>query len=277
MRSLQSICLSVLILHVTSIVLSSDWIVQGWSPQSAGWIRARFSPSILAGRRWPREGHLRSHDPVLAAENTPNKDADGSVVAAVVAPLQYLGRYTGLALLFPNFPDASLTRKSSNLVNGSVKLTFLLDTGATVNTVDARVAAGLPVALPFKRSLLAAAAAAGLGGSLRGGDYMLLGDCRLAGMPPGQDFLFMSNLTAAALPYASPVGQGVLGLSFFECFPAGVEFDWYGTDGDPPTIIFYTGDQLPDTMAGTDRMECIALHRLPPRYCPSQLSSMVLD
>jgi hypothetical protein len=38
----------------------------------------------------------------------------------------------------------------------------------------------------------------------------------------------------------------LLGVPFFESNPTGMEFDWYGTDGDPPTMIFYYGKELPD-------------------------------
>ncbi len=53
-------------------------------------------------------------------------------------------------------------------------------------------------------------------------------------------------MTAAAmsLGIANSVGGGMLGSQFFNCFKGGVEFDWYGTDGDPPTLIFY--HSLPD-------------------------------
>jgi len=76
----------------------------------------------------------------------------------------------------------------------------------------------------------------------------VLGDCRLSGMPEDQEkVIFMKNLTAASLELGiGSIGDGLLGTSFFECFPAGVEFDWYGTDGDPPTLIFYYGSNLPE-------------------------------
>ena len=75
-----------------------------------------------------------------------------------------------------------------------------------------------------------------------GGTLYELGDCQLAGLPP-PPMTFVRNLSAAALPFASPVGVGLLGLPLFWTFPAGVEFDWHGTDGDPPTIIFYFGQE----------------------------------
>jgi hypothetical protein len=89
---------------------------------------------------------------------------------------------------------------------------------------------------------------AGVGGAFTAGDIYMLGDCQLDGLPPEQNFTFMTNLTAAALPHASPVGDGLLSLSFFYSFPAGVEFDWHGTDGDPPTVIFYFGKTLPESI-----------------------------
>lgn len=89
--------------------------------------------------------------------------------------------------------------------------------------------------------------AAGAGGTFQAGDFVMLGDCLLGGMPADQqNITFFRNLTAAALDLgiAGSVGSGLLGSQFFSCFPSGVEFDWYGTDGDPPTVIFYK--VLPD-------------------------------
>jgi hypothetical protein len=77
--------------------------------------------------------------------------------------------------------------------------------------------------------------------SAKAGTMHMLGDCQLVGLPPPPR-TFLRNLVAASLPFASPVGIGLLGLPFLWTFPAGVEFDWHGTDGDPPTLIFYYGE-----------------------------------
>jgi len=143
----------------------------------------------------------------------------------VVAPLKYVGPYACLGLVLPEY---------------NVTLGFLLDTGANVNSIDARVAEKLN--LKLAQSSDAAMGLIGTGGAgLKAGDLYSLGNVELAGIPPST---FMRNVTAAALPFASPVGHGLLGLNFFLSFPAGIEFDWHGTDGDAPTIIFYYGKEI---------------------------------
>ncbi|KAL7550535.1 hypothetical protein ACHAWF_013756 [Thalassiosira exigua] len=101
---------------------------------------------------------------------------------------------------------------------------------------------------------------AGAGGRIQAGDIVMLGDCELGGMPKDQhNMTFMTNFTAAALDLgiARTFGGGLLGASFFACIPGGVEFDWYGTDGDPPTIIFYYGQSLPEY--AKERATCVPL------------------
>jgi predicted aspartyl protease len=120
---------------------------------------------------------------------------------------------------------------------------FLLDTGANVNSIDAQVAERLDLPLVEKTSEHLSLVGSTGSGFKHAGDLYRLGDCELNGLP--QNVTFMTNLTAAALPYASPVGVGLLSLAFLYSFPAGVEVDWHGTDGDPPTIIFYFGKELP--------------------------------
>ena len=118
-----------------------------------------------------------------------------------------------------------------------------------VNTISKDMAERLSLPVVLRKEDLSVLGSAGAGGSFQAGDIVMLGDCQLSGMPEEQENVtFMTNLTAAALELgsASSVGGGLLGTSFFGRFPAGVEFDWYGTDGDPPTIIFYFGKFLPD-------------------------------
>jgi len=146
-----------------------------------------------------------------------------------VAPLKYIGPYPFLSLRFPSHKNATLD--------------FLLDTGASINSIDAQITKDLNLDLVLKSSEFLLGSGSGVGGSLNAGDIYMLGDAHLVGMP--QDFTFMRNLTAAAFQYASPAGSGLLGMTFFQSFPAGVEFDWFGTDGDEPTIIFYLGKDLP--------------------------------
>jgi predicted aspartyl protease len=161
--------------------------------------------------------------------------ADDEVqLIGVVAPLTYSGPYACLGLDFHH-------------LNQSID--FILDTGANINAIQRDIAQSFDLETVLSKESLSIESSAGVGGPFQAGDIVLLGDCHLARMPKEQsNVVFMTNLTAAALDIglASAVGRGLLGTSFFECFPAGVEFDWYGTDGDPPTVIFYYGRHLPD-------------------------------
>jgi len=164
-------------------------------------------------------------------EHNETTDEPAPLITGVVAPLKNVGPYPCLRLCFPNLGQG-------------VSLDFLLDTGANVNSIDTRRVQelGMPMVasskdLPFVESV-------GVGGSSAPGDIYQLGDCCLDGLPADQSFTFMRNLTAASLPIATPVGDGLLGLGFMFSFPAGVEFDWHGTNGDPPTMIFYYGSTI---------------------------------
>jgi predicted aspartyl protease len=175
-----------------------------------------------------RQRHHRRKLSTEHSEGTPQ-------LIGIVAPLKYVGPYACLQLDFPHLLGTSLT--------------FLLDTGANVNAISKHVADKLDLPVVMKKEDLSILASAGAGGSFQPGDFVMLGDCQLGDMPKDQpNITFMTNLTAAAidLGVANMFSNGLLGSSFFECFPAGVEFDFHGTDGDPPTIIFYYGQSLPD-------------------------------
>lgn len=164
-------------------------------------------------------------------------EAEHVSVIGVVAPLISAGPYACLGLNFPNIER-----------NPGVEINFVLDTAANVNTISREIANELDLPVVFKGGDLSILGSAGAGGSFQAGDIVLLGDCRLSGMPENQrSKIFMTNMTAAAmnLGIGSSVGGGMLGTSFFKCFRGGVEFDWFGTMGDPPTLIFYY-DSLPD-------------------------------
>jgi hypothetical protein len=163
----------------------------------------------------------------------------------VVAPLKHIGPYVCLSLRFPKLDNSMFD--------------FSLDTGANVNSLDDRLAKKLNLPLVQKVDDLALVGSTGEGPHQKAGNLCSLGDCILAGLPP-PSISFMKNLSAAALSYASPVGVGLLSLSFFHCFPAGIELDWFGTDGDPPTIVFYYGKTIPSDV-GTD-MRCVPLQPL---------------
>ena len=154
-------------------------------------------------------------------------------VIGVVAPLKYVGRYACLELNFPH-----LTSKTLN---------FVLDTGASITSISSKVAAQLQLPIIRKKEDLELLGTAGAAGSFEAGDIVLLGNCTLGGMPADYNQKFMCNMTAASidLGIATKVCVGLLGVPFFSSFGA-VEFDWWGTDGDPPTIQFYYSKVLPD-------------------------------
>mmetsp|Transcript_2412 Transcript_2412/g.5581 ORF Transcript_2412/g.5581 Transcript_2412/m.5581 type:complete len:373 (+) Transcript_2412:415-1533(+) len=179
---------------------------------------------------------INDHNRMQPLLSSSPSHSDESVVG-VVAPLMYRGPYACLGLNFPHMQQQP-----------GYSINFVLDTGANVNTIrkDLADSLGLPVLLC--KEDLSVLGSSGVGGSFQAGDIVLLGDCKLSGLPESQsNFTFMTNLTAAALDLGTDVniGNGLLGTNFFECFPAGVEFDWYGTDGDPPTVIFYYGKEIP--------------------------------
>ena len=199
--------------------------------------------------------------------NAPNKNAASTdsapMLVAIVAPLHYQGPYPCLSLRFPGTGSRAKT-----------PLNFLLDTGANVNAISRRVVKDwdfTEVSLPAEKKPAVATAAAGMGGSLEAPAAMYtLGDCQLHGMPAGQDeFIFLRNLTAAALPMQQ---DGILGLQFFWSFPAGVEFDWFGTEGDPPTVVFYVGSELPKEVAKSSN-----LHRFALKALPTQILSLTIQ
>lgn len=186
--------------------------------------------------------------PLITRISSTSTDNDNYAVVGVVAPLKYLGPYPCLGLRFPHL---------------STTLEFLLDTGANVNSIDAKFVKEFSLPLVASSKDLGVVGSAGIGGSIQPGDIFQLGDCELDGLPPEQTARFMKNLTAAAIKHSTPVGNGLLGLNFFLSFPAGVEFDWYGTDGDPPTIIFYYGNDLPAIDNVREGLVRVPLSRLP--------------
>jgi hypothetical protein len=113
-------------------------------------------------------------------------------------------------------------------------LDFILDTAANVNTLHGAVAHELH--LPVVGQALPGIGAAG---ALAGGATYALGDAQLEGVP-GFNATFITGLTAAALPIASPAAAGLLSLAFLQSFD-GVEFTWGNrTTETYPAITFYS-------------------------------------
>lgn len=164
----------------------------------------------------------------------------------VRAPLKYLGPYPALGLRFPNLATAAQRARN---VSG-IALDFILDTAANTNTINGQVAQELQLEVVGE-----ALPGIGSSGVMSGGHTYNLGDTQLEGsMAPvtGENeddmepFLFMQNLTASALPVASPASAGLLSLAFLYCFEGGVEFNWGRperiSDGqlvDPPSVTFF--------------------------------------
>lgn len=121
------------------------------------------------------------------------------------------------------FPNLSTAGQRARNVSG-ISLDFVLDTAANTNTINAQVAKELN--LEIVGSVLPGVGSAG---TILGGDTYMLGDCQLEGIGDGagnSTDIFMENLTASALPIASPASAGLISLPFFYCFEGGVGFDW---------------------------------------------------
>ena len=154
------------------------------------------------------------------------------MIEGVVAPLKYLGPYPCLTLRFPEEQAPAVD--------------FMLDTGANINSIDSQCFQDYfaeTADLMFDSHTNHIVGSAGVGGKFAAGDLYDLGDAVLDGLPP-PDLPICHNFTAAVLPHASAVGKGILGQLFLMQYPGGVEFDWYGTDGDPPTIILHFTQSL---------------------------------
>ena len=185
--------------------------------------------------------------------------SDSSTNTAVRAPLKYIGPYPCLALRFPELATSSQRARN---VKG-VSLDFVLDTAANTNTINEQVAKEL--ALEVVGSALPGVGAAG---TISGGETYLLGDAQLEGLSDGEEFTFMTDLTASALPVASPAAAGLLSLAFLQCFEGGVEFSW-GTSPDdvatPPAVTFY-GATVDSILEGRTR---VRIQRVPVTQLPS--------
>ncbi|KAL7473901.1 hypothetical protein ACHAXS_014435 [Conticribra weissflogii] len=217
----------------------------------------------------------------------------------VRSPLRFLGPgYPTIPLRFPHLATSS--QRSRNITG--VSLDFVLDTAANTNTINAQVAKELDLVKVGE-----APGGVSAGGGMMGGDTFLLGECELDlsfashhGANEEEDeaeaeeggsnednereekrdhFIFMQELTASALPVASPAAAGLLSLAFFHCFEGGVEFHW-GTPrentGDiryynataviiPPSITFYGSSRHLDL----DGMTRIPFESLPISMLPS--------
>jgi len=158
--------------------------------------------------------------------------------------LKFMGPYPALPLHFPSLSTSNQRAQNET----GISLDFIVDTAANTNTINAQVAQELAL-----ESVGSALPGYGAAGAIEGGETFSLGDCTFdrAGKRPqlqnnedddsSEDLdLFMTNLTASALPIASPAAAGLLGVAFLNCFEGGVKFDWGGgIDARQPMITFY--------------------------------------
>lgn len=210
------------------------------------------------------EGSLFDEDPSdtvpsIAPPPLSSPPIDTTDDAVQRAPLKYVGPYPCLALRFPELATPSQREKEEK----GVSLDFVLDTGANTNTINGQVAQQLELEV-------VGAALPGISaqGALAGGaDTFLLGDAQLegaTGLEDDKDALFITNLTASALPVANPMAAGLLSLAFFYTFPGGVEFTWGAVDPKdgktvttPPSIAFLLDD--PPMLSETQRVQITSL------------------
>ena len=177
---------------------------------------------------------------------------------SVRAPLKFMGPYPCLGLRFPNL--ATTAQRARN--ESGVTLDFVLDTAANTNTINAQVAQAINLNVTGQ-----ALPGMGSAGPIQGDlPTFYLGDAQLEGL--GND-IFMQNLTASALPIASPASAGLLSLAFFQSIPGGIEFDWRGDaeSNQPPSLVFYASDDAAINV--TKKLQCVPITRIPVTELPS--------
>jgi hypothetical protein len=181
----------------------------------------------------------RIHRPVSATsvqDAVPETETvESEEVTSIQVPMKFSGPYPTIGLRFPDL--ATKHQKSQNLTG--VSLDFILDTAANTNTINAQVANELELEVIGE-----ALPGVGSAGAISGGNTFMLGDSELEGTGK-EPFIFMQNLTASALPIASPACAGLLSQAFFYCFEGGVELNWGSQlleDGmipNPASITFH--------------------------------------
>lgn len=144
--------------------------------------------------------------------------------------MKFIGPYPAISLRFPSLSTSSQRKRN---ITG-IALDFILDTAANTNTINIEVARELNLTIVGD-----ALPGYGAAGSISGGQTYMLGNCTIDRVNAD---VFMTNLTASALPVASPGAAGLLSVAFLNCFHA-VKFEWGGgIDGKSPMVTFY-GDK----------------------------------
>ena len=168
---------------------------------------------------------------------------------ALVAPLRWLGPYPAIAL---SLPDLQSPGQKARMLAGDasamgVTLDFVVDTAANTNTISAQVAGPTSQGGLELTQIGTVAGGVGAGGTLGGGATYMLGRCELGDAPKDERVVFMSGLSATALPIAAPAAAGLLGVAFLNSFSGGVEFSW----GAPPPAASDDGVPAAPTPIGT--------------------------
>lgn len=182
---------------------------------------------------------LSSSSPPEDVQEVQKNEAQEEGPMKLTSPLKFIGPYPSLSLHFPNLASSSQRERE---VSG-ISLDFVLDTAANTNTINAQVAAELDLdkdgtALPGYNAA----------GAMDGGTTYKLGDCSLD-LPEKE--VFMTQLTASALPVASPAAAGLFGVAFLNCFQGGVKFDW---ENDASVTFYGDKNEMGEDMIGMHRV-----------------------
>ena len=232
--------------------------------------------------RPPQEGDTDDvEDNAAAAERQDAEPAGEDAVMALKAPLRWLGAYPAISLSFPALtsPAQKARQLSGDASASGVTLDFVLDTAANTNTISAQVAGPTSQGGLELTQVGSVAGGVGAGGEFGGGATYMLGNVELADAPKEERFVFMSGLSATALPIGAPGAAGLLGVAFLNSFAGGVEFCWGGgpggrgggggAEGEPPSVTLYgdaTGTEAARAAAG---LRGVPLTPLPGNSLPS--------
>jgi hypothetical protein len=133
---------------------------------------------------------------------------------ALSAPLRWIGPYPAVALSFPALASpaqkARLLTNPNEAANLGITLDFVIDTAANTNTISAQVAGPTGAGGLELQQVGRVEGGVGAGGAIGGGATCMLGGCELADLPKAERVMFMSDLTATALPVAAPAAAGRL-------------------------------------------------------------------
>jgi len=154
-----------------------------------------------------------------------NEEEEG--VMKVTSPLKFIGPYPSLPLHFPTLSTPN--QKERNMTG--ISLDFIMDTAANTNTIQNQVAQELELESLTDIVVPDGYSASGPMDASTSNTY-ILGNCTLDYGPAKGREIFMTELTASALPIASPAASGLISVAFMNCFQGGVKFHW----GTPPPI-----------------------------------------